>query len=196
MLFEPSNHDDRLFWALLAGVKGIGPARLRKLVDMFGEARAAWYADSRALTGAGLERRARQSLIQTRADVDPETVSRKYRDLGVRIVTSFDDDYPERLRGIHEAPAVLFVAGALPDPARPTIAVVGTRKASIYGRQAAQKLAGDLAAAGVVIVSGLARGVDVVAHQATMAAGGVTVAVLGSGLDRVYPPNTNRWRLT
>lgn len=186
-ILNTSQLDDRVFWALLTGVKGIGPARLRRLIEMFGNARAAWYADVRALADAGLERRARNALIEARNRADPAEEARKLRSLNVALVTLGDEAYPARLRDITDAPPVLFVRGDLPLAGQPAIAVVGTRGATPYGRQATEKLAGDLARAGAVIVSGLARGIDAVAHQAALSAGGLTVAVLGSGLDRVYP---------
>ncbi|HEX3246795.1 MAG TPA: DNA-processing protein DprA [Chloroflexota bacterium] len=179
--------DDRVFWALLTQVKGIGPARLRRLVDMFGDARSAWYADTRALVDAGLERRARSALIELRKRLDPVEQGNRIEAAGVNVVRVIDSAYPPLLRGIPDAPAVLFLKGELPREDDPTIAVVGTRRATAYGRQAAEKLAGELARAGVVIVSGLARGIDAVAHNAALAAGGRTLAVLGSGVDRIYP---------
>lgn len=179
--------DDRVFWALLTAVKGIGPARLRRLIDMFGDARSAWYADTRALVDAGLERRARSALIELRGKLDPAEVGNRIETAGVEVVRVIDSEYPQRLRDVPDAPAVLFVKGRLPASDVPAIAVVGTRRATAYGRQAAEKLSGELARAGVVIVSGLARGIDAVAHHAALAAGGKTVAVLGSGVDRIYP---------
>jgi DNA processing protein len=182
-----SSLDDRVFWALLTEVKGIGPARLKRLVDMFGDARSAWYADPRALVDAGLERRARNALIELRKRVDPVEQGNRIQAAGVDVVRVIDSAYPPLLRGVPDAPAVLFVKGQLPGEGEPAIAVVGTRRATAYGRQAAEKLAGELARAGVVIVSGLARGIDAVAHNAALAAGGRTLAVLGSGVDRIYP---------
>jgi DNA processing protein len=179
--------DDRVYWALLTAVKGIGPARLRRLVDMFGDARSAWYADSRALVDAGLDRRARNALIEQRNQLDPVEQGNRIRAAGVELVRVIDSAYPALLKGVPDAPAVLFVKGQLPGNDEPAVAVVGTRRATAYGRQAAEKIAGELARAGVVIVSGLARGIDAVAHNAALAAGGRTIAVLGSGVDRIYP---------
>ncbi|MFN0071335.1 MAG: DNA-processing protein DprA [Chloroflexota bacterium] len=173
---------------LLTAVKGIGPVRLMRLIELFGDARSAWYADTRALVDAGLERRARSALLELRKRVDPIQEGNRIRAAGVEVVRVIDSAYPQRLKGVPDAPAVLFVKGQLPDHREPAIAVVGTRRATAYGRQAAEKLAGELARAGVVIVSGLARGIDAVAHHAALAAGGRTLAVLGSGIDRIYPP--------
>jgi len=179
--------DERVFWALLTEVKGIGPARLKRLIEMFGDARSAWYADTRALVDAGLERRARSALIEQRKRLDPAELGNRIRAAGVEVVRVIDPEYPARLKDLPDAPAVLFVKGQLPRDDEPVIAVVGTRRATAYGRQAADKIAGELARAGVTIVSGLARGIDAVAHTAALAVGGRTVAVMGSGVDRIYP---------
>jgi DNA processing protein len=184
---NPDSLDDRVFWALLTEVKGIGPARLRRLIDMFGDARSAWYADARALVDAGIDRRARGALVELRKQRDPVELGNRLRTAGVELVRVIDPAYPALLKGVPDAPAILFVKGRLPRDDEPSIAVVGTRRATAYGRQAAEKIAGELARAGVVIVSGLARGIDAVAHNAALAAGGRTLAVLGSGLDRIYP---------
>ncbi len=105
----------------------------------------------------------------------------------VRFITYLDDDYPETLGRIYDAPLFLFVSGTLPAADRPAIAVVGTRTASAYGKKACRLITRDLVAEGVVIVSGLARGIDTVAHRSALEHDGVTCAVLGSGLDNIYP---------
>ncbi len=111
----------------------------------------------------------------------------RLRAIGARLISLFDEDYPIRLRDIADPPPVLFVLGRMLGADEPAIAVVGTRRATSYGRQAVDRIVSDLASAGVAIVSGLARGIDAAAHQSTLSAGGRTIAVLGSGLDRVYP---------
>ncbi|MFH1723532.1 MAG: DNA-processing protein DprA [Elusimicrobiota bacterium] len=119
--------------------------------------------------------------------IDPDREVRRCRELGVRMVGRDSGLYPELLQTIPDAPRVLYVRGRLPLMA-PALALVGSRRPSLYGRRMARRFAGDCAAAGIVVVSGLARGIDAEAHQAALGAGGVTWAVLGSGLDRVYPP--------
>ncbi|NOY06146.1 MAG: DNA-protecting protein DprA [Chlorobi bacterium] len=105
----------------------------------------------------------------------------------VQFVTYLDNDYPEPLRRIYDAPLYLFISGKLPAPGQPAIAVVGTRSASTYGKKACRRITRDLVAAGVAIISGLARGIDTVAHRTALEHDGVTCAVLGSGLDNIYP---------
>src|SRR5690606_26112531 len=107
---------------------------------------------------------------------------------GISIVTSDDDDYPAPLRDVYDPPLLLYVWGKLEPRDRHAIGVVGSRRATTYGRNATKKLSYQLAAAGFTIVSGLARGIDTTAHEAALAARGRTIAVLGSGLARLYPP--------
>jgi len=130
---------------------------------------------------------ARRLCRQLRA-VDVDGVGRRLEALGATAVTYGDPRYPGRVERLHDPPPALFVRGGLPGPEDVTAAVVGARNATDYGRRIAHTLAGDLARAGVTIVSGLARGVDTAAHEGALEAGGRTVAVLGSGLARPYPP--------
>jgi DNA processing protein len=169
-------------------VQGIGPVRLRALIDTFGSVEGAWHAPSDALRRSGLERRALENFLQTRARVDLEQEARRIADAGVRVFTWEDSDYPQLLREIPAPPPLLYVRGGLePDDAW-AVAVVGTRRASVYGKEVTRRLTGDLARSGITVVSGLARGIDGVAHRTALEAGGRTVAVLGCGVDQVYPP--------
>lgn len=123
---------------------------------------------------------------------DAAATMRRVRDLGARLVFVFDDDYPARLRTIPHRPPVLFVRGPAPlDPSH-AVAVVGTRRASAYGVHLATQLAGDLAAGGIAVISGLARGIDAAAHRAALDVGGATLAVLGTGLDVCFPVENRR----
>ena len=179
--------DERVYWVLLTMVKQIGPARFNLLLDRFGSAEAAWKAPLLDLAGAGLERRAIESLGKLRSTVDPEVEWRRIKQQGVSVVILDDPAYPTSLREIADPPPVLYVRGDLSPADDWAIAVVGTRRASTYGRQATERIVSDVARAGVTVVSGLARGIDTYAHRAALAAGGRTIAVLGSGLDRLYP---------
>ncbi|MBV8083756.1 MAG: DNA-protecting protein DprA [Chloroflexi bacterium] len=159
------------YWIALANVDGVGPARARKLFETHGSIQAAW----RAASGAVTEAAARAEL----AGLDRA---------GVQVLT-WDDElrYPRHLRHIANPPVVLYLTGELTQADEIAVAIVGTRSPTAYGRQVAQRLATQLAAKGVTIVSGLARGIDAEAHRAALAAGGRTIAVLGSGLDVIYP---------
>jgi len=110
----------------------------------------------------------------------------------IRTLQPTDPEYPTRLLELHDRPAMLWVDGVLPDPSRPMVALVGTRKASAHGRDAAARLAGDLARAGVVIVSGGALGIDAAAHRGALAVGGTTLVVLPTGIERPHPAGHRR----
>ena len=178
---------ERPYWVLLSMVDGIGPVWFNRLVDRFGGAKAAWNAPPLELARIGLEQRAVRSLLDLRARVDAEAEWLRLERLGVDVVTLDDSEYPTKLREIADPPPVLYVKGALTLADDWSLAVVGTRRASAYARQVTDRVVGEVARAGVTVVSGLVRGVDSFAHRAALAAGGRTVAVLGSGLDRVYP---------
>ena len=180
--------DERAYWVVLSMATGIGPVRFQRLLEICGGARRAWQATDLQLAAAGLERRTADSLRRLRDQTTPESVAARLKTLGIRALTLLDDEYPLLLRQVADPPPVLFVRGRLVPADGQSIALVGTRRATSYGQAVAQRLARDLARAGVTIVSGLAKGVDTHAHRAALDAGGRTIAVLGNGLDQVYPP--------
>jgi DNA processing protein len=180
--------DERAYWVVLSMATGIGPVRFQRLLEICGGARRAWQATDLELAAAGLERRTAESLRKLRAQTTPRAMAARLKELGIRALTLLDDEYPALLRQVADPPPVLFVRGRLIPADAQSIALVGTRRATSYGRAVAQRLARDLVAAGVTIVSGLAKGVDTHAHHAALDAGGRTLAVLGNGLDQVYPP--------
>ncbi len=182
---------ERQFWIGLNLVQGIGPVRVRQLLEHFGALSEAWRASPEALQKAGLDRRALRSLVETQRRVDLEAEVARLDKLGIGVLTWEDEDYPAllaQLRPIDQAPPVLYVRGSLAETDEWAIAVVGTRAVTPYGRQVTHQLVGDLAANGLTVVSGLARGVDAEAHQAALEAGGRTIAVLACGMDDIYPP--------
>jgi DNA processing protein len=180
--------DERAYWIVLSMATGIGPVRFQRLLDVCGGARGAWEATDLELAAAGLERRSADSLRSLRQRTTPEAFGRVLEQLGICAITLLDDEYPANLREVVDPPPVLFVRGRLDPRDVRAVALVGTRRATNYGQAVADRLARDLAAAGVTVVSGLARGVDTAAHRSVVQAGGRTIAVLGNGLDRVYPP--------
>jgi len=180
--------DQKRFWVGFNLVKGIGAARLRTLMDAFGDVQTAWRAGEDQLLASGLSPRIVENLIQMRADLDLELVWERLQAQGIRVMTWEDPDYPRRLMEIDQPPPVLYALGDLVDADTWSIAVVGSRRITSYGRQVTEDIAASLARNGITVVSGLARGVDAVAHQAALRAGGRTLAVLGSGVDRIYPP--------
>lgn len=168
-------------------VPGLGPARLARLIARCGSAEAAWHADAFDLAGASIEARVAEALVAARARLDLDAELARAAAAGVTLLSLEDPGYPPLLREIPGAPPLLYVRGSLIPGDDWAVAVVGTRTPTAYGREAAHRLAGDLARAGAVVVSGLALGVDTIAHEAALEAGGRTVAVLGSGVDQPYP---------
>lgn len=180
--------DDRAIWVGFNLVKGIGAVRLRALIDAFGNLEAAWKASADQLQNAGLSPKITQNLVQIRQQIDLEQLWQQIQARGVTVLTWEDENYPTRLKEIDQPPPVLYLRGELRPEDNWAVAIVGTRRITPYGRQVAEDVATFLAANGVTVVSGLARGVDAVAHRAALKAGGRTLAILGSGVDRIYPP--------
>jgi DNA processing protein len=170
----------------------VGRARVTQLEAHFGRLEAAWHAAPAELRAAGLDTGTVSAFVAARAEIDPDTEVRLLDEHGIQAITWHDDAYPRQLREVYDRPPVLYVRGTLTPADEWAVAVVGTRKVSVYGRQAADEMARGLAANHVTVVSGLARGVDAVAHRAALEAGGRTIAVLACGLDLVYPPEHKR----
>jgi DNA processing protein len=181
--------DERAYWVVLNTAAGIGPVRFQRLLEVCGDARNAWSATDLELAAAGFERRTIESLRRLRQETSPAAVATRLAQLGITTLTLLDEDYPANLRQVADPPPVLFVRGQLGAQDQLAVALVGTRRATAYGHAVAERLARDLAATGVTVVSGLAKGVDTSAHRAALQAGGRTIAVLGNGLDQVYPPD-------
>ncbi|MCS6843875.1 MAG: DNA-processing protein DprA [Caldilineales bacterium] len=184
--------DSTAYWVGFNKVIGIGPARLRALLDYFGDIEAAWHGDPADLEDAGLDRRSLANLLAARSSLNLAQEMERLEQAGVQVVTWQSEDYPANLRNIHDAPPLLYVKGTLLPEDDWAVAVVGTRRASVYGKEATRLLSAELARNGVTVVSGLAVGIDSVAHQAALEAGGRTIAVLGSGLDVIYPEQNRR----
>jgi DNA processing protein len=184
--------DPRMYWVGINMVKGIGAVRFKALLDAFGSAEAAWNATPQALQDAGLSVKIVETFQRVRKGVSLEQVAGRIQSLGVQVLTWDDETYPRHLKEIDQPPPVLYVRGSLKAEDEWAVAMVGTRKVTAYGRQVAAEVATALAHNGVTIVSGLARGVDSIAHQAALNAGGRTLAVLGNGVDLVYPPENRK----
>lgn len=183
---------ERPFWVAISLVRGVGPVSFARLLHRHGSARAAWEAGLHLLDDLPrLPADAADSLRRLRrsgAGAVCERVEQAVRAAGGRVLTALDPDYPAALRAADPRPPVLYHAGDADAFGAPAVAVVGTRRASGYGRSSAAQIADELARAGVTVVSGLALGIDGEAHSAAVEAGGRSIAVLPSPLDRVYPP--------
>jgi len=175
------------YWIGFNIVSGIGPARFKMLLNYFGAAGKAWHASDGELRAAGLDRKSIESLLTARQRLSLEDELARVERMGASVITWEDDRYPPRLLEIHNAPPVLYVRGELLPQDEWAVAVVGTRSGTRYGRQMVAEIAGELGRSGITVVSGLARGIDSLAHRATLRAGGRTIAVLGSGIDIIYP---------
>ncbi len=180
--------DPRRYWVGFNLVKGIGAVRFQALLHAFGDAEKAWNASPQALRAAGLSAKLIENIQGIRSQYDLEQVWKHIQSQNIQVITWEDQQYPVRLKEIDQPPPVLYVSGEFRPEDEWAVAVVGTRRISSYGRQVTEEIAGCLAQNGVTVVSGMARGVDGIAHQAALNAGGRTLAVLGSGVDRIYPP--------
>jgi len=179
---------DVKYWVGFNLVPGIGPARLNRLLEYFGDAETAWRAAALDLARAGLDRKSLQSLQAMRPKLDLDAEMARIEDAGAQVLTLQDEGYPRWLSHVDLPPPVLYVKGSYLPGDEWAVAVVGTRRAKSYGREVTRYLAGGLARNGITIVSGLARGIDSEAHGTALQAGGRTLAVLGCGIDVVYPP--------
>jgi DNA processing protein len=168
-------------------------ASLQKVVRAFGSIRDAYRADHSALTALGIDEAAARELQSSRTLERAEKEQDRLARAGFAALTWEDEAYPQRLREIYDPPAVLYYAGDIRILEGPCVSMVGARTPTPYGRAVAEKLAADLAERGVVVISGLARGIDATAHWGALR-GGSTVAVLGSGLDVVYPRENRKLR--
>jgi DNA processing protein len=184
--------DSQRYWVGFNLVKGIGSARVRALQEYFGDIESAWKATAQELEQAGLGSKLAAAVVQMRSTDLLQHTWERLHSAGMRVLTWDDPAYPRRLKEINQPPPVLYLRGELSDSDQWAVAVVGTRRITSYGRQVTLDLAAGLARQGITVVSGLARGVDGVAHQAALDSGGRTLAVLGSGVDRVYPPEHRR----
>jgi DNA processing protein len=182
----------RNYWVGFNLVKGIGAVRLQALLDYFGSLEIAWNAPAEGLLSAGLPQKIVEAFVKMRTSVDLEGIMARLEEQGIQVLIREDGNYPHRLREVDQPPPVLFLRGELLPEDEFSVAVVGTRRVTPYGRQVATELASYLGANGITVISGLARGVDAIAHDAVMKAGGRTIAVLGSGVDRIYPPEHER----
>jgi DNA processing protein len=179
--------DDTKYWVAFNRMPAFGRARFEHLERHFGSLEDAWQADASELAAAGLDQKTVSAVAEQRRSISPDAEMERLQRLGIDAFAWNDPRYPARLKQIFERPPVLYIRGTLQERDEWSLGVVGTRRATTYGRQAAETIAGDLARQQITIISGLARGIDTVAHQAALAAGGRTIAVLPCPVDRVYP---------
>lgn len=184
--------EDRPYWLAWAQIHGLGPHRLKRLFQQFGSLQAAWLADEKALMQVeGIGTQLASTIREERQRLDPEALLQQADPPDCDLITPADSHYPPLLWELPDPPPYLYLLGEQPQW-HPTVGIVGTRSPTAYGRRWTEKVAAALAEVGFVVVSGLAAGIDGVAHQACLQAGGITLAVLGTGVDQVYPAQHRR----
>ncbi|MFQ6066952.1 MAG: DNA-processing protein DprA [bacterium] len=176
-------------WILLSKLPHLGPRRCRQLVDHFGNPDKVLSASSQALSRIpGLKEKAVTSITHQAHKIKIDQDLKLIEELGIEVISFKDPRYPANLKTIFDPPFLLYLRGRLEKEDADALALVGTRRATVYGKLTARRLARDLAREGVTVVSGMARGIDTEAHRGALEAGGRTIAVLGCGVDTVYPP--------
>lgn len=179
--------EDTLHWLALHLLPGLGARKALALLNFFGTPQALFRAPVSELMAAGAPEPIARAIASGCIFEDAVSQHERMRKEGAFLVTIHDSEYPELLRQIFDPPAALFCRGRAELLSRVAVAVVGSRQASVYGKAVSERISADLAARGVTIVSGMARGIDTSAHQGALAAGGATVAVFGCGVDVIYP---------
>jgi DNA processing protein len=170
-------------------IDGVGPVRVRQLLDFFGEAPAVLKASKQQLLSVrGIGEETAEAIVRWESQVDLAGELKRIADYGCRVVIQSDPEYPALLREIYDPPVVLYVKGALTERDKNAVAIVGSRQTTHYGIETARKLGYQLAYTGVTVVSGGARGIDTAAHQGALSAKGRTIAVLGTAINVVFPP--------
>ena len=180
-------NQDIEYWVGFSIIPGIGRVKSSQLETYFGGLEAAWKASPAELKRAGLDSGSVNAIASWRTKISLEAEMEKLDRYGVKVFTWHDPGYPSRLKEIYDYPPVIYVRGSLLPEDEWCLAVVGTRRATVYGRQVTEEIVADLAQNKITIVSGLARGIDSVAHHSALEAGGRSIAVFASGLDTVYP---------
>jgi DNA processing protein len=181
--------DQRNAYIVLNMIEGLGPVGVRRLIETLGSPSAILEADRDALMEArGIGEKAALKIMTRRDSIDAAEEVDKAADIGARIITPEDDEYPDALKTIHDPPLALYIRGRLLPGDAKAIGIVGSRATSNYGLSAADRLAYQLGQIGFTVVSGLARGTDTAAHSGALKGGGRTIAVLGGALDCLYPP--------
>jgi DNA processing protein len=175
------------YWVGFSLIPGIGRVKMTQLESHFGDLAEAWKAAPADLRQSGLDANSVRAINMWRPRISLDDEMAKLERHGVKVLTYHDEGYPARLKEIYDYPPLLYIRGSLLPEDEWCLAVVGTRRATVYGRQVAEEISADLARNKITVVSGLARGIDSVAHGSVLAAGGRSIAVFACGLDIVYP---------
>lgn len=187
-----SASQEAIYWLALSLTEGLGVMRIRKLIEHYGNPENVFRASLTELEATGMRAVSAQSIATGKSQELAQEECAKAVEAGCKIISLSDPAYPPRLKEIYDPPVILFVKGSVEVLSRAGIAMVGTRHPTPYGSGMAERLATDLAARGLVIISGLARGIDTTSHRGAVAAKGKTIAVLGTGIDIMYPKENTR----
>ena len=182
------NENSKVDLLKLSAVPGVGPHKMRALIGHFRSATEVFAASRSDLTGVtGIDKKTAESICNFDGLALAESQLQKAEKCGAQLISFWDKEYPALLKQIYDPPVILFIRGFFQEKDSNSIAVVGTRKPSSYGKLVADKLVSELSRKGLTIVSGLAYGIDTIAHESALNSGGRTMAVVGTGLDIVYP---------
>lgn len=181
-------NSDLAYWVATSAMPGVGTITFNYLLKYFKTLKKFWEADEGEIDRLQVGEKTRKSILSFRKSTDPSVYLQKVYERGIKVVSLTDTGYPGNLRQISDPPSVLYFRGEIKPEDNLAVAVVGSRNATVYGKDVTQKLVFQLVKQGLTIVSGLARGIDSVAHRTALEAGGRTIAVLGCGVDLVYPP--------
>ena len=184
--------DEKKHWLGFSVFNGIGPKRFKLLYDYFGSAKKIWQARREALLATGLQVKIVNDLIRFRQQFNPDFYSKWLLKKGIKFLTLADSNYPKNLKQIDDSPFLLYYKGEIKKSDDLAIGVVGTRRPTIYGKEVTENLVADLTSCGLTIISGMARGVDSIAHRTAMQYGGRTIAVFACGVDVIYPPENRK----
>jgi DNA processing protein len=177
-----------IYWVWLSSLTRVSPKKCKKLIDYFGDPESIWNAKQEELKSLSFITRTNfEELVDIKKKQNCEKILNTINRLGIKVITIKDEIYPSFLKNIYDPPTVLYMRGSI-DECEKFIAVVGSRNATSYGRRAAENISSDLSRYGITVASGMARGIDSYAHRGALKFGGRTVAVLGCGVDIVYPP--------
>ncbi|MDD4923714.1 MAG: DNA-processing protein DprA [Dehalococcoidales bacterium] len=182
-----TNNENNKYWVGFNLIPGIGRVKFTQIENYFGDIRKAWNAGIDEFKKAGLDDNATNSIAQWRPKISLDSEIEKLEKHNIKAFNYHDKDYPARLKEIHDFPPVIYVRGNILAEDEYCLAVVGTRNPSVYGRQLTEEIVSELAKNRITVISGLAKGIDTIAHQSALNAGGRTIAVMGGGLDSVYP---------
>ncbi|MCU0480844.1 MAG: DNA-processing protein DprA [Anaerolineae bacterium] len=179
--------DERYYWLGFNIISSMGINRIEALITQFGSLANVWNADKKHLHNAKLPQKFIEKLLASREKLDLQAEYQKLAKYNARMMIFTDNDYPAKLRTINDPPPVLYIRGNLLPQDEKAVAVVGTRKCTRYGKEISASLSEQLAKNGVTIISGLAQGIDASAHEGALKGGGRTIAIMGCGIDRIYP---------